>query len=178
MGSDPKEWELQKRYFEKMTALNSRRIHRSITEKLWNPIMRLMNNEYVYLGFWDSLTEEEFDWSRWDGKQQFDDERREIVKKLGIARIDNTRHVLGRVFSRLTVLRNQLIHGCATQEGSLNRRQINDGAEILEVLVPLFVGIMAEHPEDDWGKISFPVRNDIREDLRHAHLGVHPPNRR
>lgn len=127
-----------------------------------------MNNEYVYWRFWESLTEQEFDWLRWDSKQRFDDDRRETVKKLGIVRIDNTRYVLCQVFNRLTVLRNQLIHGCATQDGSLNRRQINDGAEILGVLVPLFDGIMTKHPEEDRGKISLPVRVDIREHLRCA----------
>ena len=58
------------------------------------------------------------------------------------------------------------MHGCATQEGALNRRQVNDGAEILEVLVPLFVDIMADHPDENWGKISYPVREDIREGHR------------
>ncbi len=177
-GTNPKEWELQKRYLEKLTRLDARRIHGTIAENLWNAVVRIMNNEYVYSGFWESLTKEDFDWSRWDGKPQFDYERRETVRRLRTARIDNTLYVLDRVFSRLTVLRNQLVHGCATQEGTLNRRQINDGAEILEVLVPVFVGIMAEHPEEGWGKISFPVRKDIREDCRHAHLGVHSPSRR
>ena len=52
------------------------------------------------------------------------------------------------------------------QEEALNRRQINDGAEILEVLVPLFVDIMVDHPDEDWGKISYLVREGIREDRR------------
>ena len=27
----------------------------------------------------------------------------------------------------------------------------------------LFASIMADHPDEDWGKISYPVREDIRE---------------
>ena len=78
-------------------------------------------------------------------------------------------YALDRIFERLSTLRNQLMHGCATQAGGLNRRQVDDGAEILERLVPLFVNIVVDHPEVDWGEISFPVRDDIREDLRDRH---------
>ena len=79
---------------------------------------------------------------------------------------ENTCYVLQRVFDRLGVLRNQLMDGCATQQGTLNRRQVVDGTQILQTLVPLFVTIMEDNPHQDWGKISFPVRDDIREDLR------------
>ena len=56
------------------------------------------------------------------------------------------------------------MHGCATQAGTVNRRQVEDGAQILTTFVPIFLDIMMDHPEEDWGKISFPVRADIRED--------------
>ena len=73
-------------------------------------------------------------------------------------------YVLSRVFDRLYVVRNRLMHGCATQDGTLNRRQVQGGRDILEAPVPLFLDMMADHPEVDWGKISYPVRDDIRED--------------
>ena len=165
-GDDPKEWQLQKRYFEKLTQVEFARVHSTIKLKLWAPLDSLLKNEYVYRGFWDSLTAEPFDWKNWRHKRQFERDHLEVMKRLRKARPENTCFVLEKVFDRLSVLRNQLMHGCATKEGSLNRRQINDGVEILNVLLPLFIDIMADHPDADWGKVAYPVRDDIREDLR------------
>ena len=165
-GNDPKERQLQRRYFERLTGVEFPKIHGTIKRELWDPVDRLMNNEYIFRGFWDSLTDQPFDWKNWRYQRQFEQERAEVKKRLRRGRAENSLYVLDRVFDRLSVLRNQLMHGCATQEGALNRRQVNDGAEILEVLVPLFVNIMADHPDENWGKISYPVREDIREDRR------------
>ena len=125
-----------------------------------------MSNEYVFRGFWDSLTEQRSDRGRWERKDDFEAERDEVPKLLRTANERNTHRLLWLVFSRLYVVRNQLMHGCATRQGSLNRRQVEDGAEILAVLIPRFLDIMANHPDRDWGAISYPVRDDIREDLR------------
>ena len=165
-GDDPKEWQLQRRFFERLTEIEFPKIHGTIKRELWDPVDRLMNNVYIFRGFWDSLTDQPLDWKNWRYRRQFEQERAEVKNRLRRGRAENTLYVLNRVFDRLSVLRNQLMHGCATQEGVLNRRQVNDGAEVLEVLVPLFVDIMADHPDKDWGKISYPVREDIREDRR------------
>ena len=165
-GDDPKEWQLRRRYFERLTRADFSQIHGTVRRELWAAVDRVINNEYIYRGFWDSLTDERFDWKNWRYQRQFEQERAEVKRRLRRGRAENTLYVLESVFDRLSVLRNQLMHGCATQEGVLNRRQVKDGAEILEALVPLFVGIMADHPDEDWGKISYPVREDIREDLR------------
>ena len=165
---DPPEWKLRKRFFHKMPSARYPQIYGTLKRELSAPVARIMENEYVFRGFWDSLTEDEFDWSSWRLKGVFDTERDEVMRKLKPRRADveDTRYILARVFDRLGVLRNQLMHGCATQQGSLNRRQVDDGTQILEVLVPLFVDIMADNPEAGWGKISYPVREDIREDRR------------
>ena len=163
---DPGERDLQKSLFQKLARVAPSRIRSAIRTRLWGPVPSLMNNEYVFLGFWESLTDEEFDWDGWDKKKQFEKDRDAMPGLLQSADYHNTLKVLRLLFSRLYVLRNQLMHGCATRDGALNRRQVEDGAAIREVLVPLFVDIMADHPEKDWGRISFPVRPDIREDLR------------
>ena len=46
----------------------------------------------------------------------------------------NTVVILQILFSRLYVLRNQLIHGNATWNGQLNRQQVNDGYRLLGAL--------------------------------------------
>ena len=169
-----KEWERRKLYFETLTPVGFRRIHRAIREEIRDPVDRLMCNEYIFSGFWEDLTEHPFDWENWPNRQRFEDDRDTVRRRLRFASIDNTTIILRRVFDRLNVLRNQLMHGCATREGSLNRRQVEDGAEILGVLVPIFLNTMADHPEEDWGAISYPVRDDIREDRRTARESHRP----
>ena len=111
----------------------------------------------------------------------------EAFQKVSIVSREDTKCLLDILFRRLYVLRNQIMHGSATshtwtdpkrpeprkrstsaEDGSLNRRQVEDGIRILDFLVPLFLDIMMERPELDdekyWGKLPYPVRSDIRED--------------
>ena len=67
------------------------------------------------------------------------------------------RHVLLVLFDRLYVLRNQLVHGGATWNSSINRAQVKDGAAVLGWLLPVFIDIMLENPDRDWGKPFYPV---------------------
>ena len=64
---------------------------------------------------------------------------------------------LSFVFDRLYVLRNQLVHGGSTWNSAVNRDQVRDGAVILGFLMPVFVDIMMDHPDEDWGKPFYPV---------------------
>ena len=68
-----------------------------------------------------------------------------------------TDRFLSILFSRLYVLRNQLVHGGATWNGSRNRTQVRDGALILGLVVPRLIDLMMDHPELDWGEPAFPV---------------------
>jgi len=65
--------------------------------------------------------------------------------------------VLTVIFDRLYVLRNQLVHGGATWNSSVNRCQVRDAAGIMERIVPLIIGIMMDHPEASWGAPCYPV---------------------
>ena len=164
-GRSLQEWERREKYFERLTRAGFR-ISGEIETKLRCRVERLMSNEYIFRGFWASLTDAPFDWMNWERKGQFEAERTQVMRRLRHSSAEATMYVLTRLFDRLNTLRNQLMHGCATRAGSLNRRQVEDGAEVLRVLVPLFLDIMTDHPEVDWGRISYPVRDDIREDRR------------
>ena len=166
------EWERRENYLKTLSRLSYKHIHFIITEKLSNPVDDLMENAYVFRGFWESLDDEPFNWENWRCKQQFESEHDEVRRRFGISSDENTTYILKKLFDRLYVLRNQLMHGCATQNGSLNRRQVETGSEILALLVPLFLDMMLDHPEEDWGRISYPVRDDIREDRAERHLHV------
>lgn len=65
--------------------------------------------------------------------------------------------VLGIVFDRLYVLRNQLVHGGTTWNSRVNRQQVGDGASLLRDLVPVTLELMLDRPEVDYGGIAFPV---------------------
>ena len=69
----------------------------------------------------------------------------------------DTKLILSTVFDRLYVLRNQIIHGGATWNSSVNRSQIKEGAEILAFLVPVFVTLMMDNPNTKWGPPLYPV---------------------
>ena len=59
--------------------------------------------------------------------------------------------VLSLVFDRLYVLRNLLVHGGATWNSRVNRDHVRDGAAILAFLMPVFVDVMMDNPDEDWG---------------------------
>jgi len=69
----------------------------------------------------------------------------------------NTVVILQILFSRLYVLRNQLVHGNATWNGQLNRKQVNDGYRLLASLQPTFLAIMMSNPGEDWGRLAYPI---------------------
>jgi hypothetical protein len=69
----------------------------------------------------------------------------------------DTATLLSMVFDRLYVLRNQIVHGGATWNSTINRDQLRDAVAILEVLVPQVIAVILEHPEVDLGEVLYPV---------------------
>ena len=69
----------------------------------------------------------------------------------------DTLTILSMLFDRLYVLRNQLIHGGATWNSGVNRDQMRDGTAILAFLVPVFIDLMMDAPDQDWGAPFYPV---------------------
>ena len=61
------------------------------------------------------------------------------------------------LFDRLHVLKNQLVHGGATWNSSVNRDQVRDGARTLGFLVPIFVDLMMDNQGENWGLPYYPV---------------------
>ena len=114
-------------------------------------IRLLLNNEYVFAPFWDfqrgKITE-----NRW--KAKFTTARRKANAALGKKQ---TAKVLAIIFSRLYMLRNQLVHGGATWDSSVNRNQLRDGANFLAKVVPLVIEILLDHPVEVWGDAMYPV---------------------
>ena len=126
---------------------------RSVYGEMWDRsggIRDLINNRYVFKDFWKSQNGVG-GFQNW--KQDFDKESKNadysLQKRDGSV-------VLRMLFDRLYVLRNQLLHGGATWQGSVNRSQVTKGAEIMAGLVPWFVKLMMDNPLSDWGKPYYP----------------------
>ena len=169
------EWERYTRYFKKLTEEENdkNRIYNILKCKLMNVSLSLVENKYVFRGFWDFLDDGWFNEEKWKKSsygRRFETDRREVRKLLGlgdqlgsmqealrevdIASREATIRTLEILFKRLYVLRNQIMHGSATshtwtdpkrpeprerftstEDGSLNRRQVEDQGEIAKNLL-------------------------------------------
>jgi hypothetical protein len=139
-------------YFERVIALDSgQRIYDAIWRRFSGPIRVLLDNKYVYQPFWSHHNQVPgFD----DWEERFTKSRRKLKKAVGE---HDTKVILTTLFDRLYVLRNQLIHGGATWNSSVNRAQVTDGAAIMGFLLPLFADIMMDNPGEPWGAPYYPV---------------------
>ena len=139
-------------FFDAVVKLDtSKRIYASVWQRFSNEIRLLLNNQHVFAPFWNYQ----------NGLEGFENWAESLatsqkVIALAMAQQDTPR-LLAIVFDRLYVLRNQLVHGGATWNSSVNRRQVIDGGTVLGTIMPLFIDIMMENPNNDWGKPYYPV---------------------
>ena len=146
------EQETFKGFLEKLCDLDE---HKKIEHLVWQEfsgsIRILLDTPFVLQGFWDyhSGKISEAQWK----------ERLAQGKKMANQALasGNTPQLLGVVFNRLYTLRNQLIHGGATWNSSVNRKQLKDCANLLGKLVPVIIELMMAHPDTLWGDACYPV---------------------
>jgi hypothetical protein len=139
-------------FLEKLSVLD---MSRHLQELTWTEFPKsirvLLNNRYVFQSFWDfqndKVTREE-----WEG--QF--ERAKIAARTALGKQD-TPTVLGIARNRIHTLRNQLIHGGATWNSSVNRDQLRDCVALMEKLVPAILTIMMDNAQTLWGDACYPV---------------------
>jgi len=114
-------------------------------------IRLLIDNRFVYQPYWDHVNGylSEAEWQR-----RFDRSRASARRALGEGR---TKKLFAATFERLYVLRNQVLHGGATWDSSINRDQIRDGANILGDVVPIVIHLMMENAQGVWGEACYPV---------------------
>lgn len=139
-------------FFRKVVTLDAdRRIYNAIWQGFSGPIRILMQNRFVFSPFWQHHNGiDGFE----DWEERFRNSERGFARAL---REQDTARILGLVFDRLYVLRNQLVHGGATWNSGVNRDRVRDGAAILAFLMPVFVDIMMDNPHEDWGRPFYPV---------------------
>ena len=139
-------------FLEKLQALDSnQRLNKLVWTAYPNAIRVLLDNPYVFSCFWDyqkgQKTEEQW-------KHSFDAAKK--AANAALAKQDTPR-LLAIVLSRIYTLRNQLVHGGATWNSSVNRDQIRDCVNLMGELVPAVIEIMMDSPNTLWGEASYPV---------------------
>lgn len=147
-----KSYNQRRRYFKRMLAFADAEsvIYDAVWSVLRDDIGRILDNRYVFSPFWENRNDpsQSRDW-----KRRFDNKQRVVKQAL---REFRTGDVLIELFQRLNTLRNQLLHGGAKWNGSMNRHQVETGAKIMATLVPHFIDVMIRHP-NDWGEPRYPV---------------------
>ena len=139
-------------FFAKMIALDTEhRIYKAIWSQFAGPIRMLLDNRFVYQPFW-AFQNQVLGYDDWEDR--FATSKKRIQKALGER---DTAPILGALFSRLYVLRNQLIHGGATWNSSINRAQVRDGVAIMAYLLPILIDLMMDHPDMSCGAAFYPV---------------------
>ena len=154
MGDDPgsaARTDFQK-FFDSLVRCDPKgRIEHEIWYQFEGVIAELLNNKYIFSPFWRFH----------NGDPQYEnwEIRFENAKKSAQYAIEGheTAKVLSILFDRLYVLRNQLVHGGATWNSQVNRKQVRDGAEILLNLLPVFIDTLMSNSAEDWGAPYYPV---------------------
>ncbi len=139
-------------YFGRLVARDeSQRIYGALWHRFSGPVRMLMDNRYVFNPFWQHH-------NGIGGFEDWEERFKVSSRKFTQAfQASDSIRVLTFVFDRLYVLRNQLVHGGSTWNSHVNRAQVHDGAAILGFLVPVFVDLMMDNPQEDWGLPFYPV---------------------
>ena len=119
------------------------------------PIRVLLDNPYVFESFWayhrGHMSEDSW-------KERFERGKQRANQLLASG---NTPDLLALVLQRIYTVRNQLMHGGATWNGSVNRAQLQDCCNIMGKLVPVIIAIMLGSTETEWGETCYPVVESV-----------------
>lgn len=130
---------------------SERLLYELVWDRFSGAIRLMIDNQYVFQPFWDfhngQLTEEAW-------QSAFRTSKSAARRALGSM---DTQKVMGIMFDRLYTLRNQLLHGGATWNSSVNRSQISQGAEIMGQVVPVVIHLMMNDHQRVWGDACYPV---------------------
>jgi hypothetical protein len=142
-------------FFRVLVRLDSEgRIYKALWTRFPQEIRILLDNRYVFAPFWKHRAG-----LPGGGGWEISFAAAKRAAHAALAAGD-TPVVLSILFDRLYVLRNQLLHGGATWNSAANRAQVRDGAAILGHLLPLFIDLMMDNPDQDWAMPLYPVIED------------------
>ena len=148
LNSKPEKAKLRE-FTSSLVQFDRTRLYNLFWEKFSGPVKVLIENRFVFEKFWEYTRGESDDYQVAFNKS--------ITQATNCLSKQNIEGLLEVVLERLYTLRNQLIHGGATYNSKLNRAQLRDACNIMQILVPIIIDIMLENWEHGWGEISYPV---------------------
>jgi hypothetical protein len=125
------------------------RLYNLFWEKFSGPVRMLIENKFVYEKFWE--------FNRGEIQDYLTPFNKSITIAHNCLSKENIEGLLEIVLERLYTLRNSIVHGGATYNSKLNRTQLRDASNIMQLLVPIIIDIMMENSNHDWGEIAYPV---------------------
>ena len=130
-------------------------IHQILLSKFSGSVRLLVDNKYLYAPFWAAMRNHDAS-DAW--KARF---KRSKKDAMDAVLCGNAAALMVVVLDRLHLLRNQLIHGGSTWNGSVNRSQVREAAELIAHLVPAVIGLMMDSDAFDDDAIDWPVVPDL-----------------
>jgi hypothetical protein len=125
------------------------RLYNLFWEKFSGPVRILIENKFVYEKFWE--------FNRGEIQDYLTPFNKSITIAHNCLSKEKIEGLLEIVLERLYTLRNSIVHGGATYNSKLNRTQLRDASNIMQLLVPIIIDIMMENSNHDWGEIAYPV---------------------
>ena len=148
LNSKPEKAKLRE-FTSSLVQFDKTRLYNLFWEKFSGPVKVLIENKFVFEKFWEYTRGESNDYEEAFNKS--------ITHASNCLSKQNIEGLIEVVLERLYTLRNQLIHGGATYNSKLNRSQLRDACNIMQLLVPIIIDIMLENGEHGWGEIAYPV---------------------
>jgi hypothetical protein len=148
LNSKPEKAKLRE-FTSSLVQFDQNRLYNLFWEKYSGPVKVLIENKFVFEKFWEYTRGESDDYQVAFNKS--------ITQATNCLSKQNIEGLLEVVLERLYTLRNQLIHGGSTYNSKLNRSQLRDACNIMQLLVPIIIDIILENGEHDWGEIAYPV---------------------
>ena len=148
LNSKPEKAKLRE-FTSSLVQFDKTRLYNLFWEKFSGPVKVLIENKFVFEKFWEYTRGESNDYEEAFNKS--------ITHASNCLSKQNIEGLIEVVLERLYTLRNQIIHGGATYNSKLNRSQLRDACNIMQLLLPIIIDIMLENGEHDWGEIAYPV---------------------
>ncbi|WP_240464822.1 HEPN domain-containing protein [Paraferrimonas sp. SM1919] len=139
-------------FMQKIVGLDKNNL---LYDLLWNKystdIKSLLDNKYIFQPFW-LYHNGSIEQQKW--QELFREDKQQALQALAT---QDTPKLLTLVLLRLYTLRNQIMHGGATFNSNVNRKQLQLGLKVLSQFVPLIISTMLNNPNTIWGEANYPL---------------------
>ena len=125
------------------------RLYNLFWEKYSGPVKALIENKFLFERFWE--------FNRLEVDDYLGSFNKSITTAHNCLSKVNIEGLMEIVLERLYALRNSIVHGGSTYNSKINRAQLKDACNIMQLLVPIIIDIMIENSQHDWGEIAYPV---------------------